>query len=107
MLFIVLLCVTCILNDASWSGYGSFNHKIPLVADGCKGFINNSSYIRPKLSLENIRKWKLWPLMASSHEMLHGETLCFFEAAMELIWENQHPADCSKGTFFLHLFYGL
>ena len=94
MLLATIVCIACLVVGATWSGYG--RDKIPINASACKQF-GISNYERPKLSWENILKWKLWPNLANNHEMAHGETVCFFEAAMERIWKHQHPVDCSKG----------
>lgn len=47
------------------------------------------------------QKWKLWPNVIGERELQNGETVVGLEFAMDVIWKNQHPEDCSKARFLM------
>jgi len=55
----------------------------------------------PSLSEADIKKYKLWPGLISTFDRTHGETIAGFSEAMETIWRNQHPPDCSKAKYLI------
>ena len=53
------------------------------------------------LTDEEIEKWKLWPGLIHDFDKQNGETVVGFREAMDAIWKNQHPEDCSKAKFVI------
>lgn len=53
------------------------------------------------VSQANKDKWKLWPDIVSEADLTDDETMYGFEEAMEAIWKNQHPEDCSKAQYLI------
>jgi len=51
--------------------------------------------------VQKAHKWKLWPGLISAFDEANGDALFGVEQAMELIWKNQHPEDCSKAKFMI------
>jgi hypothetical protein len=45
--------------------------------------------------------WKLWPELLTNRKDGDGEVVAGFHEAMEAIYRNQHPADCSKAKFLI------
>lgn len=46
-------------------------------------------------------KFGLWPGLTSAFDLKYGENLYGVEEAIERIWKNQHPPDCSKVKYLL------
>ena len=44
-------------------------------------------------------QWRLWPELLSNKDQLSGENVFGFREAIDAIWKNQHPDDCSKAKF--------
>lgn len=57
-----------------------------------------NKYLVPPSRLE---KWKLWPNVMGDMDIQHGETLDGLEEAMDIIWKNQHPEDCSTAKYYI------
>ena len=45
--------------------------------------------------------YRLWPNFVREREVLHGETLYGFYEAIDKIWRNQHPVNCSAAKFII------
>lgn len=50
---------------------------------------------------EFIERLKLWPNLMSLFDVEYGETLYGSAEALEIIWKNQNPEDCSKAKFLV------
>jgi len=60
----------------------------------------SSLHTKPTL-IDRHHKYKLWPNLMSSYDLEHGETLIGFEEAMDIVWQNQNPPDCSKAKYLI------
>jgi hypothetical protein len=106
------LLILLILQETVVGWWHSYD-KNKLISEDCyqKEFRNKSGINQPWanpqlyqpniLTEEQIKKWKLWPGLFSSFDSQHGESLTGFQEALEAIWKNQHPADCSKAKFLI------
>lgn len=53
------------------------------------------------LSNEEISRWKMWPGLMSEYDREHGQVIYGYREAMNVIWENQHPKNCSESKFLI------
>jgi hypothetical protein len=75
---------------------------IILLACLWHSYCQNCSYSSTKpRRIDEHNKYKLWPGLMSSYDLEHGETLLGLEEAMEIIWQNQNPPDCSKAKYLI------
>ena len=56
-----------------------------------------SNWARRSMSLEFIQRYKL----ISKYDLIHGETMFGLEEAIEAVYKQQHPADCSTAKFLI------
>jgi len=73
---------------------------VPQTADGSHVFAV-SIYKPFVLSNEEVKRYKLWPGLMSVFDQQNGESMVGFREAMEVIWKNQHPEDCSTAKFMI------
>jgi hypothetical protein len=91
MMFLIKL----LLTNSLWHAYDSTK-----TLDDCPK--QSKQRLAPEpLTDEEIEKWKLWPGLLNSFDKLNGEIVVGFREAMEAIWKNQHPEDCSKAKFVI------
>lgn len=102
-LLIILVFVTPLASSYYFHAYKS-NFSVENVPAHCKkyDFVNKPRAIRN----DETNKFKLWPDLANSYQLSRGEDLFGFWNAMEVIWKNQHPPDCSKAKFLVSNGYG-
>lgn len=62
--------------------------------------IGTREYFQP-LSNQDIKTWKLWPDLMTEDDQKNGEVVYGFKQAMDSIWKNQHPPDCSKAKYLI------
>lgn len=117
--FITLVFSNCLPCVSSWWHLYNDHHSIPDTCPRSKirntanplssaedfsrwseQHVGQREYTSP-LSAEDISRWKLWPTLISSIDRQAGEVMYGFKAGMELIWKNQHPADCKNAKFLI------
>jgi hypothetical protein len=86
-----ILIVRNISLGVLWHNY-KLNTRKP---NGCNVTVNTA-----RLSDEEINKWKLWPNL-QPYSTDYGEVLYGFREAMDVIWKNQHPANCKDAKFLI------
>eukprot|EP01040_Poterioochromonas_malhamensis_P005455 gene5455-5855_t len=50
---------------------------------------------------EFIQKLSLWPNLMTQYDEENGETIYASKIALDLIWENQNPPDCTKAQYII------
>jgi len=90
---LILLLVT-ICTD-SWHLY-DFDDK-------ARGNISSTNCLRSrkKYSQNSIEKFHLWPNLFEFRNLKSSEVAYGYYEAIEEIWKNQHPRDCSKAKFII------
>jgi hypothetical protein len=94
---VVLFVAILICGQALWHPYDAHKHYDP----SCDHTEENFKTMTRPVSESNHKKWKLWPDVISKQDLTDGETMYGFEAGMEAIWRNQHPADCSTAKYLI------
>jgi hypothetical protein len=109
LLVLVFLLTKCF---SWWHGYDKYK-MIPSYCLDKRNLTHNNNdksipiadYYDDKnhnvLTLRQVKKWKLWPGLISEFDQQHGETIFGFQKAMESIWKNQHPNNCSESKFLI------
>lgn len=46
-------------------------------------------------------RFGLWPGLSTQHDLAYGENIFGVNAAIERIWKNQNPRDCSKAKYLI------
>ncbi len=83
----------CVL---SWHGYNFTYSRLedrsecPTYAEATRPYKHNF-----------INQLKLWPNLMSLYDTEYGETLYGSKDALEIIWKNQNPEDCSKAKYLV------
>lgn len=95
-----ILCLCHISSSGLWHNYAD-----DLVRKGespeCKAKYEGTRNLT-RLFDDNARQgWKLWPGLLTPHEFETGESMYGFREAMDMLWKNQHPEDCSKAKFLI------
>jgi hypothetical protein len=98
-------CALLRATDALWHAYDADKKYDPSCnTNTAEEFAAEfKKHTRP-ISEENRMKWGLFADVMSASDMRgmgNGETMYGFEAGMEAIWENQHPADCSTAKYLV------
>ncbi len=98
----VLLLWACLLVPiVAWTAYreGFSEKNLPAKCSAYK------YHVKPK-AITRDHKYRLWPGLANQADLVDGEVLFGFEEAMDAIWNNQHPEDCSQAKFLLATQFG-
>ena len=94
---LVVLVTLCIIQCSySWHGY---NYSYTRLEDRseCPSFEDAT---RP-YSFEFVDKLSLWPNLMSHFDVETGESLYGSKEALEIIWKNQNPEDCSTAKYLV------
>lgn len=85
-----------IVSVNAWHGY---NYSYSRLEDRseCPSFEDAT---RP-YKHDFIERLKLWPNLMSQFDIEYGETLYGSAEALELIWKNQNPEDCSTAKYLI------
>jgi hypothetical protein len=100
-LLLVLVLLWLSVVSALWHAYDA-NKKYDKCSKNASEELRAEFSQRTRaFSLDKRQKWKLWPEVISKRDLADGETMYGFEEGMDAIWQNQHPADCSKAKFLI------
>jgi hypothetical protein len=94
-LVLIILSILLVKLQCYWHAYDSKK-----TFDDCPKQ-SKDRLAPPPLTNNEIEKWKLWPGLINDYDKMNGETVVGFREAMEAIWKNQHPEDCSKAKFVI------
>lgn len=53
------------------------------------------------VNFSSSNRFGLWPGLTTPGDLKYGENIFGVEAAIEKIWKNQNPSDCSKAKFLI------
>lgn len=83
-------------NVLSWHGYNYSFSRLEDRSD-CPSF---EEATRP-YNHDFIEKLQLWPNIMSQYDVEYGESLYNSKEALEIIWKNQNPEDCSTAKYLV------
>lgn len=91
-----------------WSGYVKSGSSNPnLISEECKKRYPDAEKVRPlRYSPDHPdpfinNTYRLWPGLMSNSDEKEGKVLYGFYEAMDIIWRNQNPPDCSKAKYMI------
>ena len=90
---IFLLCTPCL---SLWHAYNKTHIGQPRNVS-CPNFHDCS---RP-LTEQDVHKMRLWPGLMKALDRELGESIYGLKQGLELIWNNQHPPNCSEAKFLV------
>lgn len=81
----------------AWHGY---NYSFSRLEDrsGCPSFQDATK----PYNKDFIQKLSLWPDLMSKFDTEKGESLFGSKEALELVWKNQNPEDCSTAKYLIN-----
>eukprot|EP01041_Mallomonas_annulata_P006580 gene6580-13310_t len=101
MLALAILICSSLRTGFSWHAYRNSSERLEVskltASQECNKYKSSTT---PKL-LEKDNNMKLWPGLLHPRDVKIGETIYGFQEAMEIIWKNQHPPDCSTAKFVI------
>jgi hypothetical protein len=88
--------LTALSFSGAWHGY---NYSFSRLEDrsSCPDFTDATQPYKHDF----IEKLGLWPNLMSQYDFEYGETLYGSQEALELIWRNQNPEDCSTAKYLV------
>jgi hypothetical protein len=88
--------LTALSFSGAWHGY---NYSFSRLEDrsSCPDFIDATQPYKHDF----MEKLGLWPNLMSQFDFEYGETLYGSQEALELIWRNQNPEDCSTAKYLV------
>ena len=96
--WLLLLLAVPVPITGLWHNYDDKKVERGVSAE-CRALFSGAQNLT--LLRERMAEWKLWPGLMTEFDHEHGESMYGFREAMEAIWRNQHPADCSKARFLV------
>ena len=85
-------------HTLAWHAYNKDASSVSSSTE-CQPYHNN--HAKTKLS-DLVSRFKLWPnLLGFDEEKLKPDLLFGLEAAVDIIYKNQHPPDCKKAKFLV------
>jgi len=99
----LLLATTLLLCSLVSSLWHNYNQDVVDKGESaeCRAKFPDAKSLTALLEMDRRSDWKLWPNLVSKFDTETGETLYGMKQAMEVIWKNQHPEDCSKAQFLI------
>ena len=96
--FGVLIALSVLNMKGVWGWHG-YNYTFSRLEDRseCPSFEKATQ----PYSSDFIEELSLWPNIMSHFDVEHGESLYGSKEALEIIWKNQNPEDCSKAKFLV------
>jgi hypothetical protein len=88
--------LTALSFSGAWHGY---NYSFSRLEDrsSCPDFTDATQPYKHDF----MEKLGLWPNLMSQYDFEYGETLYGSQEALELIWRNQNPEDCSTAKYLV------